>query len=87
MTIWVRKRITNILFRSMAQEEDTKHYLFKMLANQNGFSLPKSSPISPPKAKRNTMINPKVEPPYKIPHINPKKRRGKYGRTNGNMRR
>jgi len=26
--------------RSMAQEEDTKHYLFKMLANQNGFSLP-----------------------------------------------
>jgi len=43
-------KIIYLTARSMAQEEDTKHYLFKMLANQNGFSLPAGpvlfSPIS-----------------------------------------
>ena len=31
----------NFLRRSMAQEEDTRDYLFKMLQNVNGFSMPR----------------------------------------------
>ena len=34
------KHFDTMCCRSMAQEEDTKKYLFKMLQNQSGYSLP-----------------------------------------------
>ena len=56
--------------RSMAQEEDTKKYLFKMLQNQSGYSLPmgililKSSSLSHSHVLINFILGPVLFSPF-----------------------